>query len=257
MSGLYLKLFKLVFGSVSLFPTENEQMLKPHLHKIVNRSMQLALSAKDPYNYFLLLRALFRSIGGGSHDLLYHEFLPLLPTLLQGLNQLQSGLHKQHMKDLFVELCLTVPVRLSALLPFLPMLMDPLVSALNGSQTLISQGLRTLELCVDNLLPDYLYEHIQSVRAELMQALWKTLRNPQDNVAQIAFRVLGKFGGGNRKMLVEPQRLKFSEYPLDGPALLVAFVDHKMPIWLPMSRLVEAAYETIRSSNDAFYRKKS
>lgn len=86
-----------------------------------------------------------------------------------GLNMLQSGLHKQHMKDLFVELCLTVPVRLSSLLPYLPMLMDPLVSALNGSQTLVSQGLRTLELCVDNLQPDFLYDHIQPVRAELMQ----------------------------------------------------------------------------------------
>ncbi|XP_010794046.1 transformation/transcription domain-associated protein-like [Notothenia coriiceps] len=169
LSNLYLKLFKLVFGSVSLFAAENEQMLKPHLHKIVNSSMELAQSAKEPYNYFLLLRALFRSIGGGSHDLLYQEFLPLLPNLLQGLNMLQSGLHKQHMKDLFVELCLTVPVRLSSLLPYLPMLMDPLVSALNGSQTLVSQGLRTLELCVDNLQPDFLYDHIQPVRAELMQ----------------------------------------------------------------------------------------
>jgi hypothetical protein len=46
--------------------------------------MELAMSAKEPYNYFLLLRALFRSIGGGSHDLLYQEFLPLLPSLLQG-----------------------------------------------------------------------------------------------------------------------------------------------------------------------------
>ena len=38
-----------------------------------------------------------------------------------------------------MELCLTVPVRLSSLLPYLPMLMDPLVSALNGSHTLVSQ----------------------------------------------------------------------------------------------------------------------
>ena len=60
-----------------------------------------------------------------------------------------------------MELCLTVPVRLSVLLPYLHMLMDPLVSALNGSKTLISQGLRTLELCVDNLQPDFLYDHIQ------------------------------------------------------------------------------------------------
>lgn len=157
-SNLYLRLFKLVFGSVSLFAAQNEHMLRPHLHNIVNRSMELAMTAKEPYNYFLLLRALFRSIGGGSHDLLYQvslnrivsensfmdlhmfqEFLPLLPNLLEGLNRLQSGFHKQHMKDLFVELCLTVPVRLSSLLPYLPMLMDPLVSALNGSHTLISQ----------------------------------------------------------------------------------------------------------------------
>ena len=48
----------------------------------------------------------------GNRDLLYQEFLPLLPTLLQGLNNLQNGIHKQYMKDLFVELCLTVPVRL-------------------------------------------------------------------------------------------------------------------------------------------------
>lgn len=47
--------------------------------------MELAMSAKEPYNYFLLLRALFRAIGTErNHDLLYLEFLPLLPTLLQG-----------------------------------------------------------------------------------------------------------------------------------------------------------------------------
>lgn len=34
---------------------------------------------------------------------------------------------------------------------------------------LIRQGLRTLELCVDNLQPDFLYDHIQPVRADLMQ----------------------------------------------------------------------------------------
>lgn len=259
-SNLYLKLFKLVFGSVSLFAAENEQMLKPHLHCIVNRSMELALSAKEPYNYFLLLRALFRSIGGGSHDLLYQEFLPLLPSLLQGLNSLQSGLHKQHMKDLFVELCLTVPVRLSSLLPYLPMLMDPLVSALNGSQTLVSQGLRTLELCVDNLQPDFLYEHIQPVRAELMQALWRTLRNPADNIAQVSFRVLGKFGGGNRKMMTEPQKLEYNEnregFNTSGSTIVVLFQDHRSAINLPIDRVIETAFNALKSSStDPFYRK--
>lgn len=36
-SNLYLKLFKLVFGSVSMFAAANEHMLRPHLHQIVNR----------------------------------------------------------------------------------------------------------------------------------------------------------------------------------------------------------------------------
>ena len=70
-----------------------------------------------------------------------------------------------------------------------------------------SQGLRTLELCVDNLQPDFLFDHIQPVRAELMQALWAALRLAPDAVAQVSFRVLGKFGGSNRKMLQEPQRV--------------------------------------------------
>nr|CAD7196479.1 unnamed protein product [Timema douglasi] len=193
-SNLYLRMFKLVFGSVSLLPQENEHMLKPHLHQIVNRSMELAMSAKDPYNYFLLLRALFRSIGG--------------------LNNLQSGPHKQHMKDLFVELCLTVPVRLSSLLRYLvtvdgstglsPQRFSHLDQS--GRTTINSHGLRTLELCVDNLQPDFLYECIQPVRADLMQALWRTLRNPSEQIAHVAFRVLGKFGGGNRKMMLRPSQ---------------------------------------------------
>uniref|UniRef100_A0A7N8X0X7 Transformation/transcription domain-associated protein n=1 Tax=Mastacembelus armatus TaxID=205130 RepID=A0A7N8X0X7_9TELE len=250
LSNLYLKLFKLVFGSVSLFAAENEQMLKPHLHKIVNSSMELAQSAKEPYNYFLLLRALFRSIGGGSHDLLYQEFLPLLPNLLQGLNMLQSGLHKQHMKDLFVELCLTVPVRLSSLLPYLPMLMDPLVSALNGSQTLVSQGLRTLELCVDNLQPDFLYDHIQPVRAELMQALWRTLRNPAESISHVAYRVLGKFGGSNRKMLKESQRLHYVVTEVQGPSIKAEFTDCKASIQLPMEKVIKCFLVAMTSLDD-------
>ncbi|EAT34853.1 AAEL012951-PA, partial [Aedes aegypti] len=256
-SNLYLRLFKLVFGSVSLFAAENEHMLRPHLHNIVNRSMELAMTAKEPYNYFLLLRALFRSIGGGSHDLLYQEFLPLLPNLLEGLNRLQSGFHKQHMKDLFVELCLTVPVRLSSLLPYLPMLMDPLVSALNGSHTLVSQGLRTLELCVDNLQPDFLYDHIQPVRADLMQALWRTLRN-QDSAAVVAFRVLGKFGGGNRKMMIEPQQLLYQESDTVQPAVVAYFQEHRKPIDFPVDKVIETAFNALKTSTtDPFYWRQS
>uniref|UniRef100_A0A8D8QZ10 Transformation/transcription domain-associated protein n=1 Tax=Cacopsylla melanoneura TaxID=428564 RepID=A0A8D8QZ10_9HEMI len=255
-SDLYLKLFKIVFESVSSF-AENEHMLRPHVHSIVNKSMELAMTARKPFNYFLLLKVLFLSIGNGKHDLLYQEFLPLLRNLFQGLNNLQSGLHKKQMKDLFVELCLNVPVRLSSLLPYLPMLMDPLVSALNGSPPLISQGLRTLELFVGNLQPDFLYDHIQPVRAELMQALWRSLRNPNDQVALVAFRVLGKFGGGNRKM-IEPQKLEFNLGKKNGPALIVHFPDHQKTLNILLENVMETAVNTLKSPGvDLFYRKQA
>jgi transformation/transcription domain-associated protein len=88
---------------------------------------------QDPNNYFQLMRALFRSIGGGKFEYLYKEFLPLLPALLDILGRLQFSSHPQKLRDLFVELCLTVPVRLSSLLPCLRLLMRPLVLALASS----------------------------------------------------------------------------------------------------------------------------
>jgi transformation/transcription domain-associated protein len=153
------------------------------------------------------------------------------------------------MKDLFVELCLTVPVRLSSLLPFLPMLMDPLVSALNGSPMLVTQGLRTLELCVDNLLPDFFCDHIQPVRAELMQSLWKTLRN-QDNSSMGAFRILGKFGGGNRNMLVEAQKIEFEDD--EKVNLKVSKI-----IEFPAKNVIESSFNLLKTSTDNFTLKES
>ncbi|PAV77565.1 hypothetical protein WR25_09838 [Diploscapter pachys] len=211
-TGLYVKLFKIIFSAIGAIGAQaneaGELMLKPYLPDMIRKSTEFALTANDPLNYFLLLRALFRSIGGGAHDILYGQFLPLLPNLHFFLNKLQSCQHVVQMRELFVELCLTVPVRLSSLLPYLPLLMDPLVCALHGSTSLVQQGLRTLELCVDNLQPEYLFEHLAPVRGALMQGLWKVVGSSMEgNSAATAFRILGKFGGANRRMLNEPQQL--------------------------------------------------
>uniref|UniRef100_A0A914N322 Uncharacterized protein n=2 Tax=Meloidogyne incognita TaxID=6306 RepID=A0A914N322_MELIC len=207
---LYLKLFKLVFHAISCSSNNSDcdTILKPFLHQIIQQSMQYALEARESTNYFLLLRALFRSIGSGTHEQMYHQFLPLLPSILQQLNRLQNGSHLQSIHELFVELCLTVPVRLSSLLPYLPLLMDPLVCALNGSPTLVQQGLRTLELCVDNLQPEYFYDHMQPVRASLMKGLWHCVSHGDSHSSLIAFRILGKFGGSNRKILLDAQNIQ-------------------------------------------------
>ena len=56
------------------------------------------------------------------------------------------------MSDLIVELCLSVPARPSSILPYLHLLMRPVVCALHSaSEQLVSLGLRTLEFWIDNL----------------------------------------------------------------------------------------------------------
>ncbi len=123
----------------------------------------LAAKATKPTHYFHLLRALFRSIGGGGgrFELLYKEVLPLLPEMLECLNrQLHSS--EGATRDMIVELCLTVPLRLTHLLPHLSYLMQPLALALKGSPELVTQGLRTLELCIDNLHTRLFGSHAQS-----------------------------------------------------------------------------------------------
>lgn len=68
-----------------------------------------------------------------------------------------------------------------------------------------------------------------------MQALWRTLRNPSDGIAHVAFRVLGKFGGSNRKMLKEAQRLEFNDSESSGPCVRVDFLDCKPPVHISVS----------------------
>lgn len=225
-SSILLRLFKLSFMAVTLFSQQNEQVLLPHVSKIITKSIQLSTTAEEPMNYFLLLRSLFRSIGGGRFEHLYKEILPLLEMLLDVLNNLLLTARKPAERDLFVELSLTVPARLSNLLPHLSYLMRPLVVALRAGSDLVGQGLRTLELCVDNLTADYLDPIMAPVIDELMAALWEHLKpNPYSHFhAHTTMRILGKLGGRNRKFLTGPPELNYQPYSDDQSSIDIRLI---------------------------------
>lgn len=129
-SQTLLGLFRFVFGSLTKF-TDNESVLRSYLNDIVLQAMQLAQESTNPLSYCSLLRNLFRGVGGGKFESLYKEFLPLLPELLHGLMRMQQ-LGPESTREITIELCLTVPARLSSLLPFIPLLMRAVVLALKG-----------------------------------------------------------------------------------------------------------------------------
>lgn len=264
---ILLRMFKLSFMAVTLFSAQNEQVLHPHVTKIVTKCIELSVTAEEPMNYFLLLRSLFRSIGGGRFELLYKEILPLLEMLLETFNNLLLAARKPQERDLYVELTLTVPARLSHLLPHLSYLMRPIVVALRADSDLVGQGLRTLELCVDNLTADYLDPIMAPIMDELMTALWDHLRpQPYNHFhAHTTMRILGKLGGRNRKFLNHPPELSFQQYSDDNPSFDIRLVgpSEKRPfpvdigIDLAIGKLMEAPKSPSAKASDIYYKQQA
>ncbi|GAA5802218.1 hypothetical protein HPULCUR_007681 [Helicostylum pulchrum] len=257
-SAVMLHLFRLAFMAVNLFPDANESILQPYLGNLVTSCFKLSAKAKEPANYFLLLRSLFKSIGGGRFELLYKEVSPLLQVLLENLNSLLTLAHRTEMRNLFVELCLAVPVRLSTLLPYLPYLMRPLVIALQADHDLVTQGLRTMELCNDNLNPEFLDQIMAPVMKELMDALWSHLRPLpySQQHSHTAMRIIGKLGGRNRRMLNIPPDLDFEKWVESGVSTEIFFDPNTTPHSLPLDKCLEVACKTLDTRDiNIFYKK--
>ncbi|KAM0751100.1 hypothetical protein T439DRAFT_380110 [Meredithblackwellia eburnea MCA 4105] len=250
-TSVMLRLYKMSFMAVTIFPEKNEPVLLPHLSHLIMTSLKLASQAAEPNSYYLLLRALFRSIGGGRFEILYKEVLPLLQVLLEQLNALLKAADKNK-RDLFAELILTVPVRLSVLLPYLSYLMRPLVHALQAGPELISQGLRTLELCVDNLTQEFLNPLMAPVIDEVMVGLWKLLRPLPFNHqhAHTTMRILGKIGGRNRKGFGPPKL----EWKSVGPEALLSVRFEGKDATIRIAPVVDVALKIIKRG-DVHYRR--
>ncbi|KAI5963026.1 TRA1 [Candida pseudojiufengensis] len=233
-SNILIRLFKLCFMSVNLFPTTNEAVLLPHLNHLILESLRLGTKAEEPIVYSYLVRILFRSISGGRFENLYKEIMPILPVLLENLNKMIANARRPYERDIYVELCLTVPVRLSVLVPHLSYLTRPLVYALNGPQELVSQGLRTFELCVDNLTAEYFDPMIEPVVDDIMAALWKHLEPVpyHHQHSHTAIRILGKLGGRNHKQIKPCDNLQTqSDVDQEIKALVQIYgLDDKVPV---------------------------
>lgn len=152
-------------------------------------------------------------------------------------------------KDIFVELMLTVPVRLTNLLPHLSYLMKPLVRALSAGPDLVSQGLRTLELCIDNLTADFLDPTLTPVLRDLMAALHQLLKPIPANRehASAALKILGKLGGRNRRFQEVHDNL---EYRLLADRLVVPIAFEGTRHLLDLTPLVNSAGKAIDNEAD-------
>ena len=130
----YLQLFERVLKSLSVYP-DNESALRPHLRRIVSTCLRSSMENANqwPDNYCMLLRYVFRSISAGKFEESYKELLPLIPASLNGLYRVIIATNSSLIKQTIIELCLTIPARLSSLLPHMNLLLRVIVKALEST----------------------------------------------------------------------------------------------------------------------------
>ncbi|KAG9129909.1 hypothetical protein Leryth_007000 [Lithospermum erythrorhizon] len=256
---LVLHLFRFLFGAVSKAPADCERILQPHVPVIMESCMKHATEVEKPIGYLQLLRTMFRALSGGKFEHLLRDVLNMLLPCLNMLLAMLEGPIGEDMKELLLELCLTLPSRLSSLLPYLPRLMKPLVMSLKGSDDLVSLGLRTLEFWIDSLNPDFLEPSMANVMSEVILALWSHLRPTPYPYGPKSLQLLGKLGGRNRRFLKEPLALECKENPEHGMRLILTF-EPSTPFLVPLDRFINLAVSAVTNKSgciDSFYRKQA
>jgi transformation/transcription domain-associated protein len=256
---LVLHLFRCIFGAVTKTPSDFERILQHHVPVIMEVCMKNATEVEKPLGYMQLLRTVFRGLAGCKYELLLRDLIPMLLPCLNILLTMLEGPAGEDMKDLLLELCLTLPARLSSLLPYLPRLMKPLVFCLRGSDELVSLGLRTLEFWVDSLNPDFLEPSMANVMSEVILALWSHLRPVPYPWGKKALQILGKLGGRNRRFLKEPLTLECKDNPEHGLRLVLTF-EPSTPFLVPLDKFINLAVAAVIQRNhgmDIYYRKQA
>ncbi|EPS71616.1 hypothetical protein M569_03143, partial [Genlisea aurea] len=256
---LVLHLFRFLFNAVAKAPSDCERILQPHVTVIMETCLKNAMEVERAVAHLQLLRTMFRALAGGKFEVLLRDLIPMLQPCLNMLLAMLEGPTSGDLHELLLELCLTLPARLSSLLPHLPRLMKPLVMCLKGSDDLINLGLKTLEFWIDSLNPDFLEPSMANVMSEVILVLWSHLRPAPYAWGSKSLQLLGKLGGRNRRFLKEPLALECKENPEHGLRLILTF-EPATPFLVPLDRCINLAVAAVmRKSNsmECFYRKEA
>lgn len=134
MSAAVLQLFERLLKSLAAYP-KNEVLVRKHLRHIVVSCLRSSMENINnwPESFCMLLRYIFRSISAGKFEESYKELLPLIPTVLNGLYRVVYSTDNMVLRSTAIELCLTIPARLSSLLPHMNLLLRIIVPALDSN----------------------------------------------------------------------------------------------------------------------------
>jgi hypothetical protein len=227
----FLRLFKVVLMSLAEIPPDVNNgytidpilTLRPFIAPLVRSTLRNALASKYPFHQIYLLRTLFRQVSQAtvrndprdSIVLLYAEFQPLVAPILDTCFRIYASCSDPLLREACLEICLSMPLRLSMTLPHLPKVLSAITLGLrivDDRKHLPQLALKMLDYWVDNLTPTFLYAVMSftpNTLQELMSALTSLMKPAPSQYGADVVRVLGKLGGLNRLYLAMPPRLAF------------------------------------------------
>eukprot|EP00835_Amoeboradix_gromovi_P001420 NODE_64_length_24072_cov_0.332541.p1 type:complete len:2975 gc:universal NODE_64_length_24072_cov_0.332541:22797-13873(-) len=178
---IHMRIAKLTFMTFATNPTHvltlNHEMIE-FVRNLVDHYIKTGSSL-----YLLLMKHLFRSIGNSPRDDNYSILEPCINDLFAVIN---CGLDIPQHSLLCSEILLTLPAKLSFLIPLLPNMVKPILLALNAPFTNIInvdydesissvaiQALKTLDTCLDHLQ----HENLETMLSCCLNDLVDTLKS--------------------------------------------------------------------------------
>eukprot|EP01133_Synstelium_polycarpum_P011916 gene11916-13884_t len=233
-----IRLLKHLFSSVQPVNNEIEPAIQSILANLIVTTTKLAVESKHQH-----------SLQSCNKPDLIKEIPILFPGILEVLTELINSAYSTEMMHLFVELSLTIPVRITNFLPCIPMLVRPLILALQStSSELLSIAFKTLELIVDNVTGDFLLNTFKDNKTEFLHAIWMHLKPTPYFFGPHAVRVLGKMAGKSRSVTVFHPTPLFKEVRADPEALRIVLPYESSSLTVPLDSSVEAAVSVLNSA---------
>jgi transformation/transcription domain-associated protein len=207
-SDLLLNLFGSLISSLSLY-AENESVIRPYTKSLMEKLLDKLHQVENPIVYLQIMQKLFRGLSGGRYENFYQELLPLLDKIIRSLLQLlDNGSNSGIFSDLVLELCLTIPAKISSLLPVMPLSIQAVLKALKSTDDLVVKlALRTLDFWVGKIKHEFLFIQMASYLSEIMNSLCDLIQLNHSIYGQQALKILGRLGGRNRAFLLNEAHL--------------------------------------------------
>eukprot|EP00727_Mastigamoeba_balamuthi_P005504 m51a1_g1573 putative fat domain-containing protein (3787) ;mRNA; f:74870-87151 len=192
---IIVTMWKAIFPIISASHC-NDNVFAPHVHEFVAGCMEQIGNGFIQYTH--ALKSFFKSFMGKPDSQVMKELLSMLPSLLESFSRLRQFYTA---KEVFAELALCVPLRLTSIVPWLYLVAPAAIQALTScNQDIFSSGLRFLEMCSESFGP-YFDTTFAPFKQDLLKALCRAVRPPpssSNSIMHTPLHVLGKLGGRSR-----------------------------------------------------------